>query len=60
MIGWLWRMLVGRFTEPPSCEHVWETKTTYECNRTYGNQSSDYTKKHMNCTKCGEWKSVRL
>lgn len=24
MLGWLWRMLVGRFTTPPKCPHKWQ------------------------------------
>jgi len=24
MIGWLWRVLVGRFSMPPICAHKWE------------------------------------
>lgn len=57
MIGWLWRILVGRFT---SCRHEWETvgrialvassKDTCPIGHCY----------HLRCKKCGDYKQRRF
>ncbi len=56
MLGWLWRVLVGRFRV---CDHVWETVETTKVIATPKAIPHAYDK-HLRCTKCGNWKSVRL
>lgn len=54
MLRWLWNIIVGR----KPCDHVWRTdqsvKVVDEMNLFIA------TDKELNCTKCGDWKRVRL
>lgn len=58
MIGWLWRMIVGRFDH---CRHEWETMDKASISTT-----DEATKRiigfHVNlrCKKCGIWHSRKL
>lgn len=58
MIGLLWRLLIGRFA---SCEHQWAKRNSLEM---YDNDTGDglptAIQKHLQCTKCGNFKAVRL
>lgn len=55
MLGWLWRMIVGRFD---ACEHMWECeekhKLTDDNGRVYG------LKVILRCTECGDYCSREL
>lgn len=55
MIAWLWRMIVGTF----GCQHVWAAEKEYEIQRV-SDKAVIYIDKHLCCTKCGDWKRVRL
>jgi hypothetical protein len=58
MIGFLWRLIVGRFSR---CEHQWETKENLGVWSEDGDYKHPiYIDKHLCCTKCGTWKRVRL
>lgn len=53
MLGWLWRMIVGRF----GCEHKWAEVDVkpYERNHEFGgkSQGNAYI---LRCEKCGNMK----
>lgn len=55
MLGWIWRMLVGRFS---TCEHHWEVlkQLVIENNK----NDSIGVEYHMKCSKCGEIKSKKF
>jgi hypothetical protein len=58
MIGWLWRVIFGRFS---SCEHKWEHKETHEV-FTYDVLHGKRKTGEMFtccCAKCGAWRSYR-
>lgn len=49
MIGWLWRIIVVRFT---SCEHHWEKDHVASITNNMGNEIGYLIV--MRCKKCGE------
>jgi len=55
MIGWLWRIIVGRFS---SCEHQWEIFTQFrlrdENNAIIGRLVV------LRCQKCGKLKNFKI
>lgn len=51
VIGWLWRILIGRFT---SCEHRWETMEKGQ-EQIDGRCIGYFV--CLKCDKCGDWKS---
>ena len=61
MLGWLYRVFVGRF-HVPVCDHVWATQKTVELHLKGDAPSAAVVgwEKHLCCTKCGDWKAVRL
>ena len=56
MLGWLWRTIVGRFGY---CTHLWTTIETCDVVTQSGAVPHAYDK-HLQCSKCGDWKRVRL
>jgi len=52
MIGWIWRLLVGKFN---SCDHEWETIESSTVQRREDNTriGKSYV---LRCKKCGEMK----
>jgi hypothetical protein len=56
MLMWLWNIVVGR----KGCEHVWVTEATAEIFDRDGSDKPVNWDKHLCCTKCGDWKRVRL
>lgn len=61
MVGWLFRLLVGRFT---ACPHQWETLQMSRWKATYwnghGNGHGNGPSALMRCKKCGEVKLEQL
>ena len=55
MICWLWNIIVGR----GGCAHVWLVESSYAVTRN-SDGATVYIDKHLHCTKCGDWKKVRL
>lgn len=51
MIGWLWRLLIGRFT---SCDHKWETKEELQY-VTKDTRAPAGKRVLLRCEKCGDW-----
>lgn len=49
MIGWLWRILVGRVS---SCQHEWETLENRDIGNRKGNVIGSYY--ILKCKKCGD------
>jgi len=47
MLGYLWRILVGRF----GCEHKWEVDTTGPIMEDYRHVGTYY---NLRCEKCGD------
>ena len=51
MLGWLYRLIIGRFS---NCDHEWEIIKTYKIADTKGRHRTD---RHLlSCKKCGELK----
>jgi hypothetical protein len=58
MIGWLWRLIVGRFSEAPECRHEWETvRSGGSAPGVFG---SSFTWYDCRCKKCGHMKCFKL
>lgn len=52
MLGFLWRMLVGRFKSAPACEHKWKMEHEYNIVDEYERvKGSRFV---LRCEKCGE------
>jgi hypothetical protein len=49
MIGWLYRFLIGRFSQ---CDHKWETIDTVHVTDT--GQDTAWYRYILKCEKCGE------
>jgi hypothetical protein len=55
MIGWLYRLIVGRFTD---CRHEWEIHQTITGKyRVVGGEALIHS---LRCKKCGEMKNHRV
>lgn len=56
MIGWIWRMVIGRFS---NCDHQW---IAGELVKSYvsGDDMPVKIKRVMKCTKCGDIKTRSL
>lgn len=57
MIGWLWRILVGRFHE---CEHKWIHRGTHKVVMDDHDEVPLYHRQVCQCEKCGKWKSFKV
>ena len=53
MIGWIWRALVGRFSQ---CDHHWKTENVISVVDRVDGQERKYRRYVLQCTKCGEIK----
>lgn len=61
MLGWLWRMLFGRFKTPFPCKHRWHIKDTIDVFGldVIGKVRKDapiYRKYVLQCSRCGDIK----
>ncbi len=56
MIGWLWRLIVGRFT---SCHHRWVELERINWVHNVTNQLGDQTRV-LRCERCGDMKNFRI
>jgi hypothetical protein len=52
MIGWLWRMVIGRFT---TCHHRWMVRESITGNYVIGNGTRRFYV--LRCEKCGDMKN---
>lgn len=59
MIGWLWRMLVGRFTSPPSCQHKWQEKHRFDVVKPETRRLA-LILVELHCSVCGEVTTRRV
>lgn len=50
MLGWLYRMIIGRFSR---CEHKWETADTATLSGGHGARGVRYI---LRCERCGDIK----
>ena len=56
MIGFLWRIIVGRFS---SCQHKWNQFDTVSV-FSWNSDRPIYYDYHQKCEKCGKLQKVRL
>lgn len=59
MIGWIWRVLVGRFSMPPLCAHKWAVRATFRLTRRKpdGTELPSGESYVLRCSDCGEMKN---
>lgn len=57
MIGWLWRVIFGRFT---ICRHEWETMTKGPLKGANAMGEWCGQRVELRCKKCGDWKKKDL
>jgi hypothetical protein len=54
MIGWIWRVLVGRFSR---CDHSWKTESDKRLTDGMGGIGHRI---HLRCALCGDWRKRDL